>query len=235
MIGQLKIKNRRDLARFGFEMSLGWHDDVIKWKHFPRYWPFVRGIHRSPVISPHKGQWCGALIFTLICARINGWVNNREAGDLRRYRGHYDVIVMGVLYHRVPETSTLPKYIQDPYLVLSMPAASPAPDGARRRAATLRSKRMFSSMSISLWWTCLRHSKCMDHFVQTPSQWKMMLPCNAVFQFAGRVRKIIIEKKTDEIRRNLAALWMLRVDEIPCHVTSFDVFFGLCLKKKTVE
>ena len=30
------------------------HDNVIKWKHFPRYWPFVRGIHRSPVISPHK-------------------------------------------------------------------------------------------------------------------------------------------------------------------------------------
>ena len=70
------------------------HDDVIKWKHFPRYWPFVRGIHRSPVNSPHKGQWRGALMFTLICARINGWVNNREAGDFRRYRAHYDVIVM---------------------------------------------------------------------------------------------------------------------------------------------
>ena len=28
------------------------HDDVIKWKHFPRYWPFVRGIHWSPVNSP---------------------------------------------------------------------------------------------------------------------------------------------------------------------------------------
>ena len=70
------------------------HDDVIKWKKFPRYWPFVRGIHRSPVNSPHKGQWRGALMFTLICARINGWVNNREAGDLRRYRTHYDVIVM---------------------------------------------------------------------------------------------------------------------------------------------
>ena len=69
-------------------------DDVIKWKHFPRYWPFVRGIHRSPVNSPHKGQWRGALMFTLICARINGWVNNREAGDLRRFRAHYDVIVM---------------------------------------------------------------------------------------------------------------------------------------------
>ena len=57
------------------------HDDVIKWKHFPRYWPFVRGIHRSPVNSPHKGQWRGALMFPLICARINRWVNNRKAGD----------------------------------------------------------------------------------------------------------------------------------------------------------
>ena len=70
------------------------HDDVIKWKHFPRYRPFVRGIHRSPVNSPHKGQWRGALMFSLICVSINGWVNNREAGDLRRYRAHYDVIVM---------------------------------------------------------------------------------------------------------------------------------------------
>ena len=70
------------------------HDDVIEWKHFPRYWPFVRGIHRSPVNSPHKRQWRGALMFTLICARINGWVNNCKAGDLRRKRAHYDVIVM---------------------------------------------------------------------------------------------------------------------------------------------
>ena len=70
------------------------HDDVIKWKHFPRYWPFVRGIHRSPVNSPHKGQWRGAFMFSLICTWINRWVNNREAGDLRSYRAHYDVIVM---------------------------------------------------------------------------------------------------------------------------------------------
>ena len=70
------------------------HDDVIKWKHFPRYWPFVRGIHRSPVNSPHKGQWRGALMFTLISAWINGWVNNREAGDSRRHHAHYDVTVM---------------------------------------------------------------------------------------------------------------------------------------------
>ena len=64
------------------------HNDVIKWKHFPRYWPFVRGIHRAPVNSPHKGQLRGALMFPLICAWIDGWVNNREAGDLRRHCGH---------------------------------------------------------------------------------------------------------------------------------------------------
>ena len=70
------------------------HDDVIKWKHFPRYWPFVLGIHRSPMNSPHKSQWRGALMFSLIWVWINGWVNNREAGDLRRYRVHYDVTIM---------------------------------------------------------------------------------------------------------------------------------------------
>ena len=43
----------------------------------------------------HKGQWRGALMFSLICAWTNAWVNNREAGDLRRHRSHYDVIVMG--------------------------------------------------------------------------------------------------------------------------------------------
>ena len=47
-----------------------------------------------PVNSPHKGQWRGALMFYSICARINGWANNGGAGDLRRHRAHYDVIVM---------------------------------------------------------------------------------------------------------------------------------------------
>ena len=70
------------------------HDDVIKWEHFQRYWPFVRGIHWLPVNSPHKGQWRGALMFSLICAWIYGWVNNREACDSRRYRSHYDVTVI---------------------------------------------------------------------------------------------------------------------------------------------
>ena len=70
------------------------HDAVIKWKHLPLYWPFVRWIHRSPVNTSHKDQWRGALMFSLICSWINGWVNNREAGDLKRHCPHCEVIGM---------------------------------------------------------------------------------------------------------------------------------------------
>ena len=70
------------------------NDNVIKWKHFPCCWPIVRGIHRSPVNSPHKGQWREPVMFSMIFAWINGWVNNREAGDLRSHCAHYDVIAM---------------------------------------------------------------------------------------------------------------------------------------------
>ena len=64
-------------------------DDVIKWKHFPRYWPFVRGIHRSPRTKARDAElWC----FLWSAPWINGWVNNRDAGDLRRH--HYNVIVI---------------------------------------------------------------------------------------------------------------------------------------------
>ena len=64
-------------------------DDFIKWKHFPRYWPFV-----SPVKSPHKGQRREALMFFSICAWTNSWVNNPNTCDLKRYRAHYDVTVI---------------------------------------------------------------------------------------------------------------------------------------------
>ena len=60
----------------------------------PRYWPFVQGIHRSPVNSLHKGQSHRALMSSLIYAWINDCINNREAGDLRRHCAHYDVTVM---------------------------------------------------------------------------------------------------------------------------------------------
>ena len=82
------------LRHAGHGASPGFHDDVIKWKHFPCYRPFMPGIHQSPVNSPHKGQWRAALLFSLICTGINGWLNNGENGDLRRHRPHYDVTVM---------------------------------------------------------------------------------------------------------------------------------------------
>ena len=37
-----------------FNRVLDIHDDVVKWKAFPRYWPFMKGIHRSTVNSPQK-------------------------------------------------------------------------------------------------------------------------------------------------------------------------------------
>ena len=91
---QWVLKGIYKLASNSWVNSLMIHDDVNKWKHFPRHWPFARGIHRSPVNSPHKCQWRSALMFVLICVWINGWVNNREAGDLRCHRAHYDVRVM---------------------------------------------------------------------------------------------------------------------------------------------
>ena len=82
------------------------HDDIIKWKHIPRNWPFVWRIHRSPVNSPHKSQWRGTLMFSLIHAWTNVWINNRDAGGLRRYCGHYDVIEMILhLFQGVTDTS----------------------------------------------------------------------------------------------------------------------------------
>ena len=68
-------------------------------KRIPRCWPFVRGIHRPPVNSPHKSQWRGAMMFSLICTCIYGWVNNGEAGDLRRHHACYDVTVMETRFH----------------------------------------------------------------------------------------------------------------------------------------
>ena len=75
------------------------HDDVIKWKPFPRYWPFVQGIHRSTVTSPHKGQWREALMFSFICASTNDCANNRDTGDLRHHCTHYDITAMNYLLY----------------------------------------------------------------------------------------------------------------------------------------
>ena len=88
------------------------HDDVIKWKYFPRNWPFVRGIHRSPVNSPHKGQWHGALTFSLICTGTNSRANNGDAGVLRRHRAHYFMLLQ--LCHAAGRCNT---HIEDDFVV----------------------------------------------------------------------------------------------------------------------
>ena len=45
----------------------------------------------------HKGHWRRALMLPLICTWIYGCTNNREAGDMRRHRAHYDVTVMSLI------------------------------------------------------------------------------------------------------------------------------------------
>ena len=99
--------NRLDYQMYDWGYFTFGHDDIIKWKHFPRYWPLVQGIHFSLVNSPHKGQWRGALMFSLIWIWTDGWVNNRDAGDLGCYRTHYDI----TCYNTVQYILMSPSYL----------------------------------------------------------------------------------------------------------------------------
>ena len=92
----------------GFER----YDDFIKWNRFPRY------CHSVTHEFPHKGQWRGPWMFSLICAWINARVNNRRGGDLIRHRPQYDVIVMtigmsGLMYHHAIVVGVPSTYSQD--------------------------------------------------------------------------------------------------------------------------
>ena len=69
----------------GRGLSLWWRHQM---ETFSALLAICAGNSRAPVNSSHKGRWRGALMFSLICVWINDWVNNREAGDLRRHRGH---------------------------------------------------------------------------------------------------------------------------------------------------
>ena len=81
-----------------------WHS---WWRHQKETFSALLGICAGnspvPVITTHKGQWRGALMFSLICVWIKSWVNNREAGDLRRHHAHSDVTVMTDLRLVLPE------------------------------------------------------------------------------------------------------------------------------------
>ena len=68
--------------------------------------------HRSPVNSTHKGQWRGASMFSLICAWINGWVNHREAGDLRSHGDLYDITVMKNVVCKMSVVIFRPQYFK---------------------------------------------------------------------------------------------------------------------------
>ena len=83
------------------------------WRHqmetFSALLALCAGNSLVPVNSPHKGQWRGALMFSLICAWINDWVNNCETGDLRCHRGHYDVnVVINMLQRTRKRSITAP-------------------------------------------------------------------------------------------------------------------------------
>ena len=87
---------------------------ILKSTHFPRYWPFGQGIHRSPGNFQQKCQWRGALMFSLISAWINGWVNNPEADDLRRhpfYFGHNAFILDDIIEDRHTSNPCLTRLI----------------------------------------------------------------------------------------------------------------------------
>ena len=64
------------------------HDDVIKRKLFRRYWPFVLGIYRSPVNSPHKGPVKRTLMFLWLGVHMNCLTNSRMTGELRLHDVH---------------------------------------------------------------------------------------------------------------------------------------------------
>ena len=68
----------------------------------------------SPVTvnSPHKGQWHGALMFSLICAWIDGCVNSHKAGDLRRHHTHFDTIVMYSIIFTMSQTCIMSTHVE---------------------------------------------------------------------------------------------------------------------------
>ena len=107
------------------------------WRHqmetFSALLALYAGNSPVPVNSPHKGQWRGALMFSLIYVWINGWVNNREVGDLRRHRGHYDVIEMTLSSSFTASPNSF-RYL------LGVSYSYPYPDGVYTPAWSVHSK-----------------------------------------------------------------------------------------------
>ena len=110
------------------------------WRHqmetFSASLALCAGNSPVPVNSPHKGQWSGALVFSLICVWIHGWVNKGEAGDLICHRGHYDINVMSsILFNRRRPNSQWSNHTCTlSYSKNTMPADGQVTKGARASA-----------------------------------------------------------------------------------------------------
>ena len=67
------------------------YDNVIKWKHFPHYWPFVRVFHRSPMNSPNKGRWCffDLRLYKRLRKQFRWWFETSSRSLWRRYYDNY--------------------------------------------------------------------------------------------------------------------------------------------------
>ena len=98
------------------------HDDVIKRKHFSRYWPFVRGIHRSQWI-PHKKA--SDVFFDL---RLNKRLSKQWWG------WWFETLSCPLWRHR--DVSACRVYIQDLNLVRTFPADILVPHSAGPSAGT---------------------------------------------------------------------------------------------------
>ena len=99
-------------------------------------------------------------MFSLICVWINGWINNREAGDLRRYRAHSDVIVMNTIWPQ-----------GDKFTLFT---------GGWQQAATLNIRSRSLVILHNNEWPF-----CMDHSLYALSQWETALQCNTLSHWFG--------------------------------------------------
>ena len=85
--------DNRTLSQFQWSNVVGYHDDLMKWKHFLRYWPLCE---RNPLVTSGFPSHRPVMqsFDVSVDLRLNGWANNRDAGDLRRHRAHHHVIIM---------------------------------------------------------------------------------------------------------------------------------------------
>ena len=89
MIAQFvkKSTGRNDVGHITFTWETA-HVDVMKWKHFPRYWSFLC------VCGGGGGGGGGGIHWPPVDSQTNGWANNRDIGNFRRHSTHYDITVM---------------------------------------------------------------------------------------------------------------------------------------------